>query len=67
MDSPPVPTFTQDTCTLVCLFCVGAANSDPLLSVVFHRAVLATCQTLVFGRTSPLWSLLFSFAIVSIL
>lgn len=35
--------FTQDTCTLVRLFCLGAATSDPLLSVV--RAVLATCRT----------------------
>lgn len=58
--SPPAPTFTQDTCTLVCLFCVGVANSDPLLSVVFHRAVLATCRTLVFGSSTPLQSLLLS-------
>lgn len=25
-DSPPASTFTQDTCTLLCLFCIGAAT-----------------------------------------
>lgn len=41
MDTPPTPTFNQNTCTLLCLFCVGAKSSNTLLSVVFHRTILA--------------------------
>lgn len=62
MDSPPTPTFTQDTCTLLCLLCVGSKSSISLLSIVFPRAVPAIRKTLVFGKTPPDFSVLFCHA-----
>lgn len=65
VDSPPTPTFTQDTCTLLCLFCVGAKSSNSLLSVVFHRAILAIPRSWSLER--HLQAFLFCFAILRVL